>query len=232
MMNILDELPKFFTFHTCIFFLKALGATFLLSATSCGVGFCAGFLAAVLRVTTSRPLLPVRIAAIGFVEFFRRVPPLVVLFLAFFAFNVFKFDIPIFSIALVGLCFISTAFIAEIVRAGFESVHNTQWEAAAAMNFGLVRMLLLVIIPQAWRVILPPAFTFFVGFIKDTALASQLGVVELTFSAKVFNDKGFAAFLCFGTVLVLYFILSYPLTRVGAWTEMHFTKRLVPSHKH
>jgi polar amino acid transport system permease protein len=93
-------------------------------------------------------------------------------------------------------------------------------------------MLLLVIIPQAWRVILPPAFTFFVGFIKDTALASQLGVVELTFSAKVFNDKGFAAFLCFGTVLVLYFILSYLLMRVGAWTEMRFTKRLVPSHKH
>lgn len=229
MESIFEQLPRFFTYYNAIFMLKALAATFLLSAVSCIIGFCAGFFMAVTRVTKSWSLFPFRVATTAFVEFFRRVPPLVVLFLVFFAFNIFKIDIPIFSVALVGLCFISTAFIAEIVRAGFESVHQTQWDAAAAMNFGLGKTLLLVIIPQAWKVILPPVFIFFIGFIKDTALASQLGVMELTFAAKVFNDKGFAAFLCFGTVLVLYFMLSYPLTRIGAWTEARFETQLAPS---
>ena len=73
--------------------------------------------------------------------------------------------------------------------------------------------------------ILPPAFSFFVLFIKDTALASQIGVIELTFAAKVLNNKGFSAALVFGTILVVYFAISYPLARVGAQLEA----RLAPS---
>ena len=64
--------------------------------------------------------------------------------------------------------------------------------------------------------ILPPAFAFVVMFIKDTALASQIGVVELTFARQMLNNRGFSAVLVFGTILVLYFILSYPLSRLGA----------------
>jgi polar amino acid transport system permease protein len=56
-------------------------------------------------------------------------------------------------------------------------------------------------------------------FIKDTALASQIGVVELTYSAKVLNNKGFSAALTFGVVLLLYYMISYPLARFGAWLE-------------
>jgi polar amino acid transport system permease protein len=87
------------------------------------------------------------------------------------------------------------------------------------MNFGVLQTIWFIVLPQAWKVILPPVFTFFILFIKDTALASQLGVVELTYVGKIFNDKGFSAMLTFGTVLVCYFILSYPLTRMGAWME-------------
>ena len=93
------------------------------------------------------------------------------------------------------------------------------------MNFGLLTSVRYVVLPQAWRVILPPAFGFFVLFIKDTALASQIGVIELTFAAKVLNNKGFSAALVFGTILVVYFAISYPLARVGAQLEA----RLAPS---
>ena len=58
-----------------------------------------------------------------------------------------------------------------------------------------------MIVPQAWPVILPPAFAFMVVFIKDTALVSQIGVVELTFAGKVLNNRGFSALLVFGTIL-------------------------------
>lgn len=213
------EFPSFFTFYNCLFLLKAMAATFLLSTFGCAIGLAIGFLVAVVRRLRGSVFVPAHGLAILFVEFFRRVPFLVTLMLVFFAFNLARVEISVFSVALVSVCLISTAYIAEIVRAGFESVHRNQWDAAAVMNFGLFQTLALVVVPQAWPVILPPAFSFFVLFIKDTALASQIGVVELTYAGKVFNNEGFSAALAFGSVLVLYFALSYPLTRVGRWTE-------------
>jgi polar amino acid transport system permease protein len=85
-----------------------------------------------------------------------------------------------------------------------------------------------VVLPQAWKVVLPPAFGFFVLFIKDTALASQIGVIELTYAGKVLNNKGFSAALVFGAVLAIYFAISYPLTRLGRRLEA----RLVVSRHH
>jgi polar amino acid transport system permease protein len=73
--------------------------------------------------------------------------------------------------------------------------------------------------PQAWRVILPPTFGFFVMFIKDTALASQIGVMELTSAGKVLGNKGLPAAWVYGTILLLYFLLSYPLSRLGKRLE-------------
>ena len=65
------------------------------------------------------------------------------------------------------------------------------------MNFTYFQILKEVIFPQAWKVILPRTFSFFIMFIKDTALASQIGVMELTFAAKVLNNKGFSPLLSF-----------------------------------
>ena len=119
---------------------------------------------------------------------------------------------------------LSIAYTSEIIRAGFESVPRQQVEAASAMNFSRWKILRNVIVPQSWPVILPPAFAYMVSFIKDTALVSQIGVVELTFAGKVMNNRGYSALLVYGTILILYFILSYPLTRLGA----HLEKRLAP----
>jgi len=93
------------------------------------------------------------------------------------------------------------------------------------MNLSALQRLVYVVLPQAWKVILPPAFAFFVLFIKDTALASQIGLIELTYAGKVLNDRGFPATLVYATILVLYFLVSYPLAFVGAWLE----RRLAPS---
>ena len=93
------------------------------------------------------------------------------------------------------------------------------------MNFSRWQTLFAVIIPQSWPVILPPAVAFAVGFIKDTALVSQVGVFELTFRGKELNNEGFSGILVFGTISLLYFVMSYPLSRWGRWLE----KRLAPS---
>ena len=113
----------------------------------------------------------------------------------------------------------------EIIRGGLDSVHQTQWDTAAAMNSSRLQTLRHVVLPQAWKVVLPPAFAFFVMFIKDTALTSQVGVLELTQAAKYYNNLGYSAILSFGTVLILYFVLSYPMTRLGWWLEARLKDR-------
>jgi polar amino acid transport system permease protein len=223
--QILQELPRFFSYYNLLFFAKALGVTFALSAIGCVVGFSLGFLLAAVRLDTRPAGRPLRVASTVFIELFRRIPFLVTLMLVFFIFQGLNADLAMFTVALISVCLIATAFIAEIVRSGLESVHRNQWDAAAAMNFSYLQTLRLVIVPQAWKIILPPVFGFFVLFIKDTALASQIGVVELAFAGKTMNNKGFSATLVYGTVLALYFMLYYPLARFGK----HLEKKLAPT---
>ena len=147
---------------------------------------------------------------------------MVSLLLIFYIFQIVKISDSLFIIAIVTVCLIATAYISEIVRSGIESVHQTQWDAAVAMNFSYYETLKEVIFPQAWKVIFPPAFSFFILFIKDTALASQIGVMELTFAGKILNNKGFSPILSFGTILILYFILSFPLDRFGKYMEKKY----------
>ncbi len=218
-MDFWEQLPRFFTYYNILFLLQAMGATLALSVAGCFVGSAVGLALAVVRRSRGLPLLPVRFVAIAVVEFFRRVPVLVVLLLVFFFFNVFKINMPVFWVALIAMCIIASAFMAEIVRAGFESIHQTQWDAAATMNLGFLQTIRWVILPQAWRLMLPPAFSFFLLFIKDTAFASHIGVLELTYAGKVLNQRAYSASLVFGTILILYFVLSYPLARFGAWME-------------
>lgn len=223
--RLVEEAPQFFGYYNLIFLAEAAFATFALSAVGCILGLVLGFLIAVARRTVAWELVPLRAVAFLFTEFFRRVPFLVTLMLVFFIFQAAGADLSVFTVALVSVVLIATAFIAEIIRAGLESVHHNQWDAAAAMNFSLWQTLWHVVMRQAWKVVLPPAFSFFILFIKDTALASQIGVLELTYAAKVLNNKGFSAALVFGSVLVLYFALSYPLTRLGVWMEARLATR-------
>lgn len=217
--RLISEIPRFFTASNVEFLVEAAGRTLLMSLVGCSIGFAFGFLLACLRRTRHPALLPARLLAIGYVEIFRRIPFLVILFLVLFGVQVAVPSASLFLIALIGVCIVSTAFLAEIVRAGFDSVPRQQIEAAEVMNFGWFQIIWMIVAPQAWKVILPPAFAFMVMFIKDTALASQMGVVELTFAGKILSNRGFSATLTFGVILLAYFILSYPLTRLGRYLE-------------
>ena len=222
---IIQELPSFLGYYNIIFVAQAALTTLALSAIGCLTGTVAGLALVLVRMTERTALVPFRWLAVLLVEIFRRVPFLVTLMLVFFAFQLSGGDLPLFWVAAISVSLIASAFLAEIIRAGLLSVHRNQWDAAAAMNFGLLAAIWYVVLPQAWRVILPPAFGFFVMFIKDTALASQIGVIELTYTAKVLNNKGFSAALAFGAILVVYFAISYPLARLGARLEA----KLAPS---
>jgi len=218
MLRLAHEIPRFFTWQKLVLLLEAMGTTLAMTAIGCVLGFLLAFGIVFLRQTPGRLALPLRLAAVFYVEIFRRIPFLVVIYLVLFFIQAFV-DASLFAIAVVAICIYSTAYTADIIRGGFESVARQQVEAAAAMNFGRWQTLVMVIVPQSWPVILPPAVAFAVGFIKDTALVSQVGVFELTFRGKELNNEGFSGLLVFGTIAFLYFAMSYPLSRWGGWLE-------------
>lgn len=218
-MRFLHQIADFATWYNLVFLLEAGSRTLILSVIGCICGFALGFVLAVLRQTIQRPLLPIRLLGTIYTEMFRRIPFLVTLFLVFYAFQALNLDVPLFWVAVASSCVISTAYLAEVVRAGFASVPRTEWNAAATMNFSLLQTLRYVVVPQSWKTILPPAFAFFLSFIKDSALASQIGVVELSYAGKVFNNRGLPPAISFGSVLIAYFIISYPLAKLGIFME-------------
>jgi polar amino acid transport system permease protein len=223
--SILDEAPRFFGYYNAIFLLQAFLYTAALSLVGCGVGFLAGFVLAVLRHPRLMPVAPVRWLATLYVEVFRRIPFLVKLMCVFFAFQLIWSDVAMFTIAATTVALSASAYSAENVRAGLEGIHRNQWDAAETMNMGGMRALRLVVLPQAWPIVIPPSMTYSVGLVKSTSIASQIGVVELTYAAKVLNTKGFSAALCFGTILILYFVLCYGLNALAAYAERRLGAR-------
>jgi polar amino acid transport system permease protein len=222
---ILAAAPRFFSLGTAEFLIGALLRTLWMTVIGCGLGFVLGMGIAVLRRSRMRVLAPARVVAMLAVETFRRLPFLVILILVLFATQILAPGLSLLGIATVAITLGATAYLSEIIRAGFDSVPRQQVEGAEALNFSASQTLFLVVLPQSWRVILPPAAAFMVMFVKDTSLASYLGVVELTFAGKILVNRGYPPSLGFGAVLLLYFALSWPLGRLARRLET----RLAPS---
>lgn len=226
--GILAQAGDFFTADTLAFLAQALGRTLWMTIVGCAIGFGLGMALAVLRRTRAPLLAPLRWLAALYVETFRRIPFLVILMLVLFSVQAFAPDLSLLGIATIAVTLAATAYLSEIVRAGLEAVPRPQVESAEVLGLGPWDSFRFVVLPQAWAVILPPAAAFMVMFVKDTALASHLGVVELAFSGKILVNKGFSPVLGFGAVLMLYALISWPLGRAAA----HLESRLAaPRHR-
>ena len=204
--------------------LRLIWTSFLMTASlsvlGCGIGFLAGFFLALMRNPRIVPFAPARWFAIVYTETFRRIPFLVKLMVVLFAFQFAGLNVSLFTIAVTTVALTAAAFASENVRAGLESIHANQWDAAEAMNMGGFTALWRVILPQAWPVMIPPSMTYSVGLVKSTSIASQIGLFELTYAARIMTNKGISAGLAFGTILILYFVLVYALNRFAAWLEV------------
>lgn len=225
MSELSTHLRELFSYYNLVFILQAMGRTLGMTVLGCSVGFAGGMLLALLRRSTVLYLRPLAWLAALYVETFRRIPFLVILFIVLFGITPLAPDASLFAIAAVSICLLAAAFLSEIIRAGLDSVPEQQLHAAQTLNLGALRTLVRVVLPQSWKVIVPPAVAFGVMFIKDTALASQMGVIELTFTGKVLVNRGIPPAIGFGAILLCYFALSYPLTRFGA----HLERRLAAS---
>jgi His/Glu/Gln/Arg/opine family amino acid ABC transporter permease subunit len=166
-----------------------------------------------------------------YVEVWRGLPIIVTIFIIFFLFPVigdqFEFD-PVTS-AIIGLSLWGSAQVAEATRGAVLSIPREQHEAAAALGFGWVGRHAFVILPQAFRRLLPPLVTLLVGIIQNTTLAVVIGAPELLDTGKRQVERLTApppsgigeihAIEIYGAVAVVFFIISFPLTRLAAYLE-------------
>jgi polar amino acid transport system permease protein len=172
-----------------------------------------GILGLALLVLRIAPIRALRFLAVGWIQAVQGTPLLGTLFLIFFGLPLVGFDVSRWVAATVALSVYASAFLAEIWRGAVAAIPAGQWEAAAALGLPRLAQLRLVVLPQALTIAIPPTVGFLVQLIKNTSLASIIGLVELSRRAQLVNGATFAPFIVYGVTAVLYFCLCFPLTR-------------------
>jgi polar amino acid transport system permease protein len=190
---------------------------------SAGIGIVLGTLLTI-RFIPSRALIRL------YIEVWRGLPIIVTIFIIFFVSPVIgsQFEFDPFTSATIGLSLWGSAQIAEATRGAVESIPREQHEAAAALGFGWAGRHVFVIVPQALRRLLPPLVSLLVGIIQNSTLAAVIGATELLSSAQqsierlgspITGTGESHAFAIYGAVMVLFFLISFPLTRLAAFLE-------------
>src|SRR5918912_2315447 len=170
---------------------------------------------------------PTRVLIRFYIEVWRGLPIIVTIFIIFFmlpiAGNAFEFD-P-FTAAWIGLTLWGSAQVAEATRGAVESIPREQHEAAAALGFGWVGRHVFVILPQAFRRLIPPLVSLQANVIQNTTIAYLIGVPELLFTGQrsierlQFTSPESHAFAIYGAIMAGFFLVSFPLTRLAIFLE-------------
>lgn len=197
--------------------LRGFAVTLELSAIAVVGGSIVGTLVAIIgfaRVPIIGPILRV------YINIGRGTPLLMQLFFIFFGFPYFGIEVDSFIAAVVALVVYAGAYVAEIVRAGLESVSKGQRDAALSLGLSFPQMMRRVVLPQSAIVALPPLVGLFIGVIKDTSLTSIIGYNELmNVSQSIIARVPNAIFIVYILIAALYFIVCYPLSRFAARLE-------------
>lgn len=166
---------------------------------------------------------PVRAVSTAYIELFRGTPVLIQMFFTFFGLPlVLGLNISAFHAAVLALALNNGAYFAEIVRGGLQSIPRGQWLAGLALDLTFLQILRHVVVPQAVRRITPPAVGQFTILVKDTSIASVIGLFELTKAGQHVVERTLASFEIFTLVGALYFIVCY----AGAWSSRRLEGRL------
>jgi polar amino acid transport system permease protein len=199
-----------------LFIVQAAQWTLALSAIAFVGGALLGLVVALSRTSENAVA---RNAARVFIQVFQGTPLLLQLFLIFFGAPVLGLDINPWVAAGVALVLNSAAFLAEIWRGCIEAVPRGQWEAAQALNLKYVARMRFVVLPQAFKIALPPTVGYMVQIIKGTSLAAIIGFTEITRAGQIINNATFQPLHVFTTVAALYFVICWPLSLLAARME-------------
>ena len=190
--------------------------TIVLSVVSFVGGGMLGLVILSMRIGKSR--IGQHVARL-YVELFQGTPLLMQLFLIFFGLGLFGLDVPAWLAAGLALVCWTAAFLAEIWRGCVESIPKGQWEAGSSLALTRPQQMRLIILPQALRIAIPPTTGFSVQVVKGTAVTSIIGFVEVSKAGTIVTNATFEPFTVYGLVALIYFAISFPLSKFSKWLE-------------
>jgi polar amino acid transport system permease protein len=181
---------------------------------------------AVVRQIPGPVFFPFRMVAVAYTDLFRGIPLILVLYIIGFgvpglglAFFSYVSDV---TYGIIALVLVYSAYVAEVYRAGIESVHESQNAAARSLGLSRWQSLRFVVLPQAVRRVIPPLLNDFIGLQKDTALVSVLGSIEAARAAQIYGASQFN-YASYVVAALLFVLITIPLAR--------FTDRLIARDK-
>jgi polar amino acid transport system permease protein len=186
-----------------------------------------GLAVALARAARSPWLTPLRVVAVVYTDVIRGVPTILLVVLFAFGMPALRLQgIPNSALFWAGVALVVSygAYVAEVFRAGIDSVHPSQVNSAAALGLSRAQTMRHVVVPQAVRRVIPPLLNDFVSLQKDTALASTLGVFEAVFVARDYTNYNFN-YTPYVVVAAFFVALTIPLARFTDWLGRRYAER-------
>ncbi|MFE4709389.1 MULTISPECIES: amino acid ABC transporter permease [Paenibacillus] len=193
------------------FFLSGLQYTLLLAVLGVFFGFVLGIAVALLRMSKLRVL---RFIATAWVEFLRGTPMLVQLFLIHYGLASFGVEFSAVQSGAITLSINSSAYLAEIFRAGIQGVDRGQVEAARSLGMRQAMTMRHIVLPQALKSVLPAIGNEFITIIKESSIVSFIGVADLMFQSRAVTTITYDGFTPLIVVAVMYFVLTFTMSKL------------------
>lgn len=200
--------------------LVGAGVTIKITALSVAFGVVIGLFVGIARISRLRIL---RVLAAVYVDFFRGTPLLVQIFLVYFALPVITGQRVDPFVAAIGSCGINSgAYVAEIFRAGIQSIDKGQMEAGRSLGMTWVQTMRYIIVPQAFKRVIPPLGNEFIALLKDSSLVSVIGFEELTRRGQLIIAKTYGSLEIWISVAVIYLAMTLTISRFVAYLERRY----------
>ena len=183
-----------------------------------------GLVLALFRILPGAASTPVRWFSAVYIDVFRGIPAIVTFALIGFGLPIAGINLPtlpfesdnLFTYGVLALSLVYGAYVAEVYRAGIESVHQSQTAAARSLGLSWGQTMANVIVPQAVRRVIPPLLNDFIGLQKDAALITTIGIVEGYARARIYANTYFS-YAPFVVLACLYLVITIPMTRFTDW---------------
>jgi len=205
------------------FLLEGLQVTLYIFVIAIVLGFIIGLIVALMRLA---PIKILNWIAKFFVDAIRGTPFIVQLFFIYFGLNSLGFfSMENTTAGIVTVAINAGAYFSEIIRAGIQSIDKGQTEAARSLGLNATQNMRYIILPQAFRRMLPTITNQAIISLKDTSLLSVIGIADLTQEGRIQANATFEAFTIYLTLGVIYFIVIYLLSTLASFVERKFVLR-------
>ncbi len=200
--------------------LDGAALTVLLTVLTMLVALPGGLALALMRLSRFRILA---VASACFVELFRNLPLILVVYWAFYVLPVLTgLELPAFATGLAALCLNVSAYNSETLRAGINSIRRGQMEAGMALGMSRGQALREIVLPQAGRRVLPVLASTWVSLFKDTSLVSVIAVGELAHTALQIRSQSFRVLEMLTALAAIYWLMGYPQAKLVDWIDRRF----------